>query len=474
MAIESFGLATSSTGVAGSSIRVTASSTPSGVWLRWHTLTGVGTIKAFDLAVAYQRVQTAAKGASEPQYGGWSDWFYEQVPVAQCAPVADSTGYSWSHTLNLASLYSKMIPHGLAYSTRDNDEVHLQLKVKAVYEQSYIDATGQSVSDVVYSEAWIGWIPTYSVSAASFGASGDLTLTFSRPGWTRTDDRYTFTAMSQSGQTLLGKASGKVGGGTVKITAKQLRRLARAGAMSYTVRIEAAYKASGYALTTASGTVQVVDNSTSSTVRIALTVDGTGVRVATSDSGDKTLRSTRATVKIRGLSEDYDTAEVTVGQAVTLRFPPLDKTLTVDCVGTASDAHSAMSSATVTVPSNGRTYLHARDDSQKAFSLKYGAQWKSRIDRDVDTVKLAGRRRESAFFGTGAEVSATLTGSLIDIDGVEQGLPDIAEEVAATAGVLVVRRPGGSRGEYALEKMQATYDCVSPVVKVTASLTEVV
>ena len=113
------------------------------------------------------------------------------------------------------------------------------------------------------------------------------------------------------------------------------------------------------------------------------------------------------------------------------------------------------------------------DNPSNATNVFYGTVGKRSGSRDVNVVKLAGRNRSSAYFGTGASVSEMVQGKLIDQAGIELDAPEALEKLATTGKVVMVRKPGGYRHRCVITKFTAQRGCVSPVVDVQLSLTEV-
>ena len=488
MAIEAFGLATTANGTATSSIKIlSGGSAPLDVYMRWHTMQGAGVIKAFDLAVSVRRVlkshgtsASGAGGVSDTQYGDWSDWYYEQVPIAQCTPIADATGYNYAHTLNLAGMYAKegLANNGFDFVTRQNDEMHFQLKIKAVYEPTWANAwnTGETVSPVSYAEAWIGWIPQYTIAAASFDLTGDVKITFNRPYWQRVDDEWILTHFTNDGKNILAKRiSGKVGNGTIIIPRKSFTHNVSANAASkLEFTINAAYKSKGYALTLVSGTKTLTDLSHSSTPTVAVTIDGVGAVVSVS-SAATTPKSTTFDIKLRGYGDEHDSFTGVAAGSYNIPFPPLDTPFYIDVRGHGANSQSGVvSRGPYNIPSaKVGTVLQDIDDTSRRANIFYGAVSKRSGARVSNVVKLAGRDRSSAYFGQGAVVSEIVQGKLIDQAGIERDAPETLEKLATTGKVVMVRKPGGYRHRCVITKFTTQRGCVSPVVDVQLSITEV-
>lgn len=489
MAIEAFGLATTSTGAATNSIKiVSGGSTPAGVYMRWHTMQGTGVIKAFDLAVSVRRVLKSngtsaggAGGVSDTQYGDWSDWYYEQVPIAQCTPVADATGYNYAHTLNLAGMYAAegLANNGFDFASRKNDEMHFQLKIKAIYEPTWANSwnNGETVSPVTYSEAWIGWIPQYTIAAASFDSTGDLTVKFNRPNWMRTDDTWTLTNLVNDGYVVLKNktVSGFVGNGTIKIPRGSFSHALNSGVSVFSFKINASYKSKGYELTTCDGHANVADLSKSSTPIVTVQQFAKSIGVTVRGSSDQSVMSTTFDIKLRGYDDKYDWFGGVKAGTYTLEFPPFDTPFYIDVRGHGPNSQSELvSKGPYTIPSAKLgTVIQDVDNPSNATNIFYGTVGKRSGSRDVNVVKLAGRNRPSAYFGTGASVSEMVQGKLIDQAGIELGAPEALEKLATTGKVVMVRKPGGYRHRCVITKFTAQRGCVSPVVDVQLSLTEV-
>ena len=489
MAIEAFGLAETSTGAATSSIKIlSGGSAPLDVYMRWHTMQGAGVIKAFDLAVSVRRVLKSngtsaggAGGVSDTQYGDWSDWYYEQVPIAQCTPVADSTGYNYAHTLNLAGMYAKegLSNNGFNFTSRQNDEMHFQLKIKAIYEPTWANAwnNGETASPVTYAEAWIGWIPQYTIASASFDSTGDLTVKFNRQNWMRTDDTWTLTNLVNDGHVVLKNktVSGVVGNGTIKIPRGSFSHALNAGVSVFSFTINASYKSKGYELTTCDGYANVADLSKSSTPTVTVQQFDKSLGVTVRGSSDQAVMSTTFDIKLRGYDDKYDWFGGVKAGTYTIEFPPFDTPFYIDVRGHGPNSQSALvSKGPYTIPSAKLgTVIQDVENPSNATNIFYGTVGKRSGSRDVNVVKLAGRNRSSAYFGTGASVSEMVQGKLIDQAGIELDAPEALEKLATTGKVVMVRKPGGYRHRCVITKFTAQRGCVSPVVDVQLSLTEV-
>lgn len=486
MAIENFGIATSTTGAVQDSIRVTADSAPSALYIRWHTIEAVGTIKAFDIAVSCRRVKRGGRGVSEPQYGDWSDWYYEQVAIASCNPSQDSTGYSYYHTFDINGMYAaEGLSGGFGFANRVNDQMDFQLKIKAIYEDAWAAAYngGVNYSAVTFGYFWLGYVPTYSVASASFDGTGDLKITFSRPNWTRTDDVVCISNVEIGGIESLGKkATFTVGAGVIKIPSSYASRLFKAGTASITFAVYATYKPREFSLFSGTAGVTIADLSVSSTPKVSVTVDGTRLYVGVSDYADKPVKSAKWIVRLLNYSADGDTQVLSKTGGVYFYFPPLGTLISVQVQGFSADgtAKSAIFQKSITIPCPATAVFNTISEDGKfaygnpeGFNLYYGASSKRQITRDINVIKLAGRERASAYFGAGAEVTETLSGNLIDLKGLENGVAATLEKIAANGTVLMLRKANGYRHKVVLTKVVVSRGCVSPVLDVQLTVQEV-
>ena len=143
--------------------------------------------------------------------------------------------------------------------------------------------------------------------------------------------------------------------------------------------------------------------------------------------------------------------------------------------GHGTNSQSALvSKGPYTIPSaNLGTVIQDVENPSNATNIFYGTVGKRSGSRDVNVVKLAGRNRSSAYFGAGAIVSEMVQGKMIDKDGIELGAPEKLEKLATTGKVVMVRKPGGYRHRCVITKFTAQRGCISPVVDVQLSLTEV-
>lgn len=488
MAIENFGISTTTSGTvpAYASIKITADNTPSAVYILWHTLEATGTIKAFDLAVSCRRVKRGGRGVSEPQYGDWSDWYYEQIAISACNPTADETGFNYHHTLDINGLYAgEGLSGGFNFASRVNDQMDFQLKIKAIYEDDYAAKynAGVNYSPVTYAVNYLAYVPTYSVASASFDGTGDLKITFARPNWTRTDDTVSISSVKIGGVESLGKkAAFTVGAGVVTIPRAYASCLFKAGTAYITFTVYASYKPREFALFTGVSTVTIADLSISSTPKVSVSAIGTQLVVNVADYADKQVKSAKWVVRLMGYSDEGDTQTLSAVGSAVFWFAPLDILLIVQVQGFSADgtAKSTIVQKSITIPCPASAVFNTISEDGKfaygnpeGFNLFYGASSKRQMARDTNVVKLAGRERASAYFGSGAEVTEALSGNLIDLKGLEKGTAATLETIATTGTVLMLRKAGGYRHKVVLTKAVVSRGCVSPVLDVQLTIQEV-
>ncbi len=418
------------------SCRVGTSSTGS-VFLRFATLCDSAVNETFRVSLMWRGVPRATAANPATAYGAWK----ALGKTLRCASVACARRagrYQWAVPLaDLADAATWGEGSAWTFAARKYDELDLQFSVTASYVSGLTGPTPTGTA-----EAWVGYVPDYSVASASFDLE-TLAVTLSRtPGWCRADDRWALESLSVGGADLTPRGGELYGNwADVSVPVRSLRRAPSAARLRAALRVNAAYKPLGSTLCRVDGAADLADLSTCNTpsVSVAATADG-GAVVTVGDSGDRGVPITRAVVRLRdGLA--CDVRECAVPGSVTLPCLPAGE-CTVEVTG--SDAlGSTNNSRTVTkavaVPGGVPALWDVEADA--VHRLDAGVQWTRAAAAEATVEKLAGRERSSAWYGTGATVTSTLSACVVGTDA------EVGAEVEALAAVrrAVVRVPDGYR-----------------------------
>lgn len=347
-------------------------------------------------------------------------------------------------------------------TSRKYDELDMQFSVTAAYVTG---VTGDTPTGTA--EAWVGYCPDYTVKAASFDLDS-LTIELGRSStWLRADDRWALTSLKQSGADLKPRQGDWYGNWqSVTIPVKSLRRNPQSGTLDIGLRINAAYKAIGSTLATATGSVTVKDLSTCNTPTVTASVSNGHATVTVADSGDRGVAITRAIVRLRG-GLDCDSVECAVPGTATLPCLPAGDSV-IEVVGTDSlDSTATSRTVSVTVSNPRCTPALWDTESGDVFDLNLDVSWSRSAAPEATVEKLAGRERSSAWFGTGAEVTCSLGAAVVGDDLAVGEAIDKLQEVRHA----VVRMPDGYREAVAVTDFSAERSV--GYATVSFSLTEV-
>lgn len=447
MAVDNIGLvfaanATAALAVAAfPSCRIEDGTTGQGeVFLRFSTMSGADWNSSFEIGLDWQGVAAATEARPDTSYGGWSST-KKTLDLSAVAHRHARGRYEWAVPLSSivdAGTFDTLGAWG--FGTRRYDEIHMRLSIRSLYKQA--DGDGATASPVGVGEAWVGYVPDYAVSAASFDLDG-IRLTLSRsPSWHRCDDRWALQLLSLDGRSLVG--SDEVWGSVDDpvVPRSSLRSLPASGTLAVRLRVNASYKARGMTLSTAAGTVALKDLSTCDSPKVAVAVSDGDLVAKIEDSGDRGVPITRAVVRLRG-GLSVDEVEVSVPGTATLRLAP-QGACTVEAVGTDGKAATSVSK-TITATANvlpAQAFPCLLDvETGEAFPLSADVEWSRRREQEMTVEKLAGRSRASSWLGHGADVTGTLAASVIGADAVAGPM---AERMASIRRALV-RMPDGYR-----------------------------
>lgn len=406
--------------------------------------------------------------------------FNATVPASECHESAIPGGRAWwSHDLQFGGLMDALVGSGgvWTYASRKYDQITLQFSMYSNYKDGVVLA-GQTHSDTTWpGQMWIGAIPAYVLTGAYYDVGDLLTIEYSTT-WTRIDDRFCLEYDQNAnggpcrviedgnlGQQLTyQKEWGTIAAlGKIQVDGSKLTTIVAGKQLYLNVRMNAFYRPIDMDYSNVIGTLTVKDRRTSSTPRLRIVSIGETVRIATSDAGGGDVPSDRVIVKMDGSKYAADQVDVAMGETAEFRFPPLGTYVSFQAVGyTTTGATSAASNRVGTeTPKSGNAILldPVRGTSSDRIRLKYRLNsdmgWSFETSSNMETVKLAGRQRPSAYYGVGGNTSVSFEGALLNDPGTDvESLPE--------RGDLMVRFPDGRRY------------CIAPKVSVKRKNTAVV
>ena len=431
------------------------------VYLRFATLTGTDTLASFTISLMWRGVPKATSANPATVYGDWQT-LGKTVTAADLTHAKRAGMVQWAIPLTDIGGSAWGASSSWAMTSRKYDELDMQFSVTAAYVSG---VTGDTPTGTA--ECWVGYCPNYTVKAASFDLDS-LTIELGRSStWLRADDRWALTSLAQGGADLKPRTGDWYGNWqSVTVPVKSLRRNPQSGTLDVGLRINAAYKAIGSTLATASGSVTVKDLSTCNTPTVSVTVSNGHATVTVADSGDRGVAITRAVVRLRdGL--ECDVQECAVPGTVTLPCLPAGKSV-IEVVGTDA-LESTANSRTVSVTVDNPRCTPALWDTESGdvFDLNLDVSWSRSAAPEATVEKLAGRERSSAWYGTGAEVTCSLGAAVVGDDLAVGAAIDRLQEVRHA----VVRMPDGYRKAVAVTDFSAERSV--GYATVSFSLTEV-
>lgn len=488
MAFSELGLSLSpTTDEAGAGIRFEYGDSYSGpVYIKWRG-EREDWHESFEISVTFRYVLKGSGGGSDYSY--WSDVYWSNVPKEQCNPHQTSgrSGYQFAFPLDTigtsvggkpalpgTSVKSALAPDGWDFANRKYDAINVEVHLKSNYYSGITDQYGNTQSPRLdNNNLWIGYFPHYELTGVSYDQSR-LVVTYSAPGWTRWDDRYFFESIQQGGEELRSDQmfwSTVQQFGSLYVPTSAIRSLPEPGQPVYVrVHMNAAYRDIGMDFGFVEGTVSFVDTSRCDTPSLSVSsATSDALVIAVSDSGDMGVPFDAAVVSLSGYSGTGVTA--VAGGTATFPLPPLGTPLTVQAYGYTDTATSDV--ASVSVPSIGgsddRMRIQDADGGHGVdVLLNVSSSWSGKPS--TNTVKFAGRDRETVGYGIGG--SAVMTVECDVYDGYAgQTVGDF--ERLAWCGPCVLREPGGVRRTVAVEDVTTSWDTVRRVHHVSMSLREV-
>lgn len=471
MAIDRLGLvfaadiSTALTLSGGDSVRIADTGKAEGEpYVRFRTMSDSAVNKALVLTVEWIGVKRATATNPSTTYG--TKWAGATAEIAVPATGGEGTGirvkkvsgaYDWAVQLTKVAPMASLTSSDWAFAHRLYDELHFRISAKTVYASGVTGADGESESPTACAEAWVGYIPVYAVGKIAYDLD-TLDVELSRSAtWCRVDDRWCVESLAFDGQGALPPYDvwGAVEGGKACIPLRHLTSMPH-GTVSVRLRVNAAYKALGSTLATVEATKAVSDETQCDTPTLTVAKSGSTVSVTVGDSGDRGRPILSAAVKLRGSACACDTVEVPVGG--TAHFYALGKgTHTFDAIATDGKADTAASRVATESASISDTVAKVRDMADGCeYETKYDPSYTWSGSRDQQSVKLAGRDRESVFFGHGGAATGGVDFSIVAADG------QACAEAIAFAKTCLLLMPDGTRKLVAVESVASTlqpYGC---------------
>lgn len=427
----------------GVGVKIKEGSVEGDVRLVWSTTQGSEVQKSFTVTVS---ARGWAKG--DDRQTEWKSYTAE-IPAAQCneaKPRGDAGRVWWSVKLSqIGALVAEQMGGRVTYTARVLDSIDLQAWVTANFTDAAAAEWGMAASAEAFAYLYVGYVPVYSLTRLYYDTSDRIVFEYETT-WTRKDDRWALDEMTAGGKSVLAeKPWGTIESiGRIELPTTAFTQHLKGREFHVKLRFNAAYRPADLEFFTEETTIKCLDLSTCSTPTLAVVTTGDSIVLAVGDSGDVADSACdAATVKMVGGRYSFDEVTVEVGQKAVFPFAPIGREISFEAVGSNAGGATSAKLATATAPAAAaKAILIDSIADGSRWSLSYG-KWSDAgpnvtAQADFDTVKLAGRRRPSAFYGTGGSTSVSFGGYVLN---------DSAEsfEAMADAGNVVCRFPDGRR-----------------------------
>lgn len=383
------------------------------------------------------------------------------------------------------SLGGEIAPKSYKYEDRTYDSICIDYVVAVEYKD------GTPESRVVCPDMYVAYIPEFTLKGAHI--EDDAVVVEYDPGdWQRPDDRWYVLSFAQDGKELVDSGNTTAGTlfnvidrpGRISITLYAFKSIPRAKSTDIDIRMNANYRAEGDEWGVhVKGTVWFFNYMDCDTPTLSLRYSNEdAIIVHVGDSYDKDNVIVKAYVTLVDYSGPGTTAEVEMdgssGGAVTFMYPPLNRDFTVEAIG-YNDLGGTSEVASITVPaitSGGGSVAPgiAAEDGSASVRLRFNVKMDWTYEPDMETVKLAGRSRETVGYGVGGSVTGSLSCDILDDDAYgdyHQRRQDF--EALAFAGTCVYRDESGSRRRVAIDSVGESWDTVRFVKTMKLSVREV-
>ena len=448
---------------------------------------------SFDIAVNYRYVPRGTSGGEENGWTSWqTDWTtWTNVPVAMCDGTQTEGASGWQWSIDLATLLERCKVRNaftdstsFGFGSRKFDRAEVEVHIKSQYIEGRADASGNTCSTRTDATVLIECQPEYVIERIRCDSLDALKIDYSAYGWERVDDRWQLELLEASGASILfasmpwgavarHSASGE---GVVIVPTESLSRLPIGEAVVVELRLNPSYRAAGAEFARAAYSGACKTDGGCNTPTLSASATSGGVSVAVGDSGDKGKPIESCLLKLVGSKYPFDQRIVAPGGTATFPFAPRGVPISFTVLGVAKDGSLSklVKAEYGAVEPLGAVELVSLADP----SVRAVARWNVRLEDEYaperEAVKLAGRERQSAFYGEGGSGGQSLSFDILPDDLADDfSETESAWRKAAEAGDLLMLRRDGSRTPVSLSnaKFSRAYD--SPVVSVTTSLSEV-
>lgn len=426
---------------------------------------------AFDVALTFS---TIAKGKSETTgYGSVSREYYERIPESSFTARQIGNRWIWFLPLDIEDSKLDMVNSGsYTYTNRRFDAIKLNVAIDRVMVGDVkLNIRTEKILYICYG-------PEYTITNALMTAKGLVLKYKVTQDWLRTDDyahiqrlgtNITINSVKQYLVTnVIG--TGKFIGNNKLLVPNTISGITQNSVLGGYIYISPIYDNTGRVeevWKTKIDNIKVVNATKCNPINVKMEVDDENgavhFEIEEIKSGYADVENVVIKMEPSKFSIDtkiistlptytYDDKGNIIGSAssspwrASLYYLPFNKEVTINVQPFgAEDSTNNILTFTVTIKKNLISLTSIEDGNNVDIRYNYLPNWSSKPDANL--VKLAGRERQSAYYGEGGSVDGTLSGTIIDKDVnpkiVVQDANDF--ENMPFHGDCVLRTPDGDR-----------------------------
>lgn len=365
--------------------------------------TGYMPQKTWTVSPKYASLTTKAIGNSD----GRVRWFYA-ISAGNLSGLKAVNGGTW------------------LYKDRVCDTVTMNVAITPSWGSNDPMGDGSTAGDTAQATVYVGYLAAYTVTSAYYEDADTFCIAYDTT-WTRKDDRYaigsgSYVTTDYSQVAVNGQWGTITAPGLIKVPKSDLKQYLAGKVVHFELTFNPYYRPAAYFAQTWSGELSVAQVTECNGVNISVAMpanDPYGLMIGCTDAGDYGVACTEARVRVhgRGFEDWFVEKTVEVGKLEYISPLPLNVPLVIEAVGVNGAAVSARTAAKTYagIDAPGLCIVQAAESgSGNRLLLRYNMEFGIDSEADSTTLKLAGRERSSAFYGTGGSKSITVKGDLLD------------------------------------------------------------
>lgn len=440
-----------------------------GLYLVWTTDSGTGTHQSFTIAISWAGIP---KG--QTTMTAQSATITKTIPIAQLNEHTNaySAGTFWAVGLSafddLLSDLGSWAGDDVTFTGRKYDYITFDVSICANYANP--EVWGADSSPYENAKLSLVFVPIYSITDVYYDTPDLIVAEYTANDWNRFDDRWALHRCKLSDGTswflnsdsiIAVNTYGTVAKyGRIEIPATAFTTSLMNKKIRLMLRWVASYLPIGYGFQTDTVEITVDSKVIKNTPTLSLASnDNRTVELNVGDSGDMNAEIDAITVKMEGGKYTLDTVTVTkegsTWPQATFKYCPYNTPLTFTAIGTKGQGASNPKSISGITLKNRNKYSFDTLADDIAVDLNQDIDVSVSTASNHSTVQFAGRRRPSAFYGTGGTASISVSATLI-FDDAEKFL-SLAQSDSSEAGDVMVRLPDGKRYVMAVDSCDVSW-----------------